>query len=280
MQRRIQLVDVFASTQLSGNPLAVVLDSDGLSTEQMQRFTRWMHFSETTFVLPATTADADYKVRIFTLERELPFAGHPTLGSCHAWLRAGGKPRKAGWIVQECGIGQVLIRHDNENLAFAAPALLRDGPVEPAKLKEIAHALRISVNDIVEARWADNGPGWVAVLLSSAEAVLAIDPIPHSPTRLEIGVVGPYPPGGELACELRAFLTDQHGAVIEDPVTGSLNASVAQWMLSAGHHAAPYVASQGTRLGHAGRINISVGDHGEVFVGGKTTTVVDGQLNL
>ncbi|HEY9375737.1 MAG TPA: PhzF family phenazine biosynthesis protein, partial [Jiangellaceae bacterium] len=194
MLRRFQQVDVFSPDPLGGNPLAVVLDSEGLSTEQMQAFTRWMNLSETTFLLPPTTADADYRVRIFTLPHELPFAGHPTLGSCHAWLTAGGMPRQDDVIVQESGIGLVRIRRHRGTLAFAAPALLRSGPVDDALLDQIAAALRIERSDIVDAEWADNGPGWVAVMLDSADAVLALEPAHTSSKRLDIGVVGPYPP--------------------------------------------------------------------------------------
>ncbi len=278
MSRRFQLVDVFSVQPFSGNPLPVILDGEGLSAEEMQKITHWMNLSETVFLLPPTDAAADYRVRIFTLDREMPFAGHPTLGSCHAWLTAGGQPQKETEIIQECGVGLVPIRRTNTNLAFAAPELIRSGSVDESKLREITRALRIDRDDIVDARWADNGPGWVAVLLESAQAVLDIEPLSDFPTRLEIGVVGPYEDGQDAAFELRALYTDQHGAIREDPVTGSLNASVAQWLLASGRATAPYVASQGACLGRSGRIEISQDDEGTVWVGGSTRTMVEGKV--
>ena len=177
MNRRVQLVDVFHSEPLSGNPLAVVFDPEGLTTEDMLRITRWFSLSETTFVLPPTTTEADYRVRIFTLDREMPFAGHPTLGTCHAWLGAGGKPRNSDRIVQECGAGLIPIRRDGDRLAFAAPKLVRSGPVDESTLNRAVEVLRIKRSDVVEAQWVDNGPGWIALQLASAEAVLAVEPI-------------------------------------------------------------------------------------------------------
>jgi len=276
MNRRFQLVDVFHDQPFSGNPLAVVLDADGLSTEEMQRITRWLNLSETAFLLPPTTPEADYRVRIFTLEREMPFAGHPTLGSCHAWLTAGGTPHRYSEMIQECGAGLVPIRRNETNLAFAAPPLRRSGQVDESKVQEIAQFLRIERANIVDAQWADNGPGWVVVMLESAEAVLALNPARDYPTRIDIGVVGPYPPGSPATFELRAFFSDHNGGIAEDPVTGSLNASVAQWLLSSGRAIAPYTASQGTRLGRTGRIFISQDGAGAVWVGGKASTLFSG----
>jgi PhzF family phenazine biosynthesis protein len=276
MLRRFQQVDVFSPDPLSGNPLAVVLDSEGLSTEQMQRFTRWMNLSETVFLLPPTASDADYRVRIFTLLHELPFAGHPTLGSCHAWLTGGGEPRQAEEIVQECGIGLVRIRRSAGQLSFAAPPLLRIGPVDDALQEQIAGVLRIDRSDIVDAEWADNGPGWVAVLLASADAVLALRP---GFVDLDLGVVGPYPPGSRHAFEVRAFFPKE-GSTVEDPVTGSLNASLAQWLLRTGRATAPYVASQGTVLGRSGRVHVSSDTDGTIWVGGGTVTCIEGQAEL
>ncbi len=281
MPRPFHLVDVFhGAPPFSGNPLAVVLDAQGLSTTEMQRITRWMNLSETAFLLPPAHPEADYRVRIFTLDRELPFAGHPSLGSCHAWLSAGGRPRGSGEIVQECGAGLVSIRRDGTRLAFAAPPLVRSGPVEAPRLEEVARFLGVARSEIVDAQWADNGPGWIAVLLDSAEAVLALDPPRSHPTRLEIGVVGPYPAGSPEAFELRAFFSDQYGGVVEDPVTGSLNAAVAQWLLASGRAEAPYTASQGTRLGRAGRVYLSRDRSGTVWVGGQTTTLVSGHCSI
>lgn len=276
MNRRIQMVDVFHSAPLSGNPLAVVFDADGLTTDDMQQITRWFNLSETSFLLAPTSSEADYRVRIFTLQRELPFAGHPTLGTCHAWLAAGGKPRSGTQIVQECAAGLIPLRRDNDRLAFAAPKVIRSGPVEAEKLDEIAQALQIKRSDIVDSQWVDNGPGWVAVELASAEAVLAVQPAGHHPTRIDIGLVGFYPAGGPLAYEVRAIFSDHRNNLMEDPVTGSLNASLAQWLLAAGRVKAPYVAAQGARVGRAGRIYIDRDANGTVWVGGKATTLVSG----
>ncbi len=279
MNRRIQLVDVFHSVPLSGNPLAVVFDADGLSTEQMQQITRWFNLSETSFLLAPTSSEADYRVRIFTLERELPFAGHPTLGTCHAWLATGGKSRSGTQIVQECAAGMIVIRRDMDRLSFAAPKVIRSGPVDATKLAEIAQILQVKRSDIVDSQWVDNGPGWVAVELASAEAVLAVQPAGHHPTRIDIGLVGFYPTGRPLAYEVRAIFSDHRKSLVEDPVTGSLNASIAQWLLAAGRVKAPYVAAQGERVGRAGRIYIDRDASGTVWVGGKSTTLVSGNYS-
>jgi PhzF family phenazine biosynthesis protein len=276
MNRPFRQVDVFTSTPYQGNPLAVVLDGDGLTVEQMQRFANWTNLSETTFVLPPSDPGADYRVRIFTPVTELPFAGHPTLGTCHAWLAAGGVPRRADLIVQECGAGLVTLRQTADGLAFAAPPVLRDGPVDGALLAQIASVLGIDSSAIVDASWADNGPGWVAVLLDSAEAVLAIKPVQ---TDLDLGVVGPYPDGSPAAFEVRAFFP-KDGVTAEDPVTGSLNASLAAWLLRTGRATAPYVASQGTALGRSGRVYISQDADGTIWVAGGTVTCVAGEVEL
>jgi PhzF family phenazine biosynthesis protein len=277
MPRPFQLVDVFGQGDFTGNPLAVVLDADGLDDETMQRIARWLNLSETTFLLPPTTPDADYRVRIFTLERELPFAGHPTLGSCHAWLTAGGQPRAAGQVVQECGAGLVIVHRDDDRLAFAAPPLIRSGPVDAADLAEAAQVLRIATDDIQEAQWVDNGPGWMAVMLRSAEAVLAVEPARGHDRPIALGVVGAYA-SGEAAYEIRALFSDQYGAIIEDPATGSLNASVAQWLFASGLRSEAYVAAQGARLGREGRVFIDRDASGQVWVGGATRTLVSGQV--
>ncbi len=272
------MVDVFSDDAFLGNPLAVILDSEGLSTEAMQRITQWLNLSETTFLVPPSTPDADYKVRIFTLERELPFAGHPTLGSCHAWLAAGGTPRRVGQVIQECGAGLIPIRRGAQRLSFAAPPLIRSGPVESEALARTADFLNIAVSDIVEAQWIDNGPGWLGVLLASADAVLALEAARSHPGRIDVGVIGAYPTGSPCAFELRALFSDQHGGVREDPVTGSLNASAAQWMYQSGRATGPYVASQGTRIGHAGRIYIDRDSDGQVWVGGGTVSLFTGEM--
>ncbi|HZU12419.1 MAG TPA: PhzF family phenazine biosynthesis protein [Chloroflexota bacterium] len=277
MAHNFTLVDVFGIEAFSGNPLAVVHDADDLDTEEMLRITRWLNFSETTFLLRPTVSEADYRVRIFTPERELPFAGHPTLGTCHAWLAARVNPPGRSTIVQECGAGLVPVARRDSGLAFAAPPLIRSGPLDEPKIAETLSVLRIPRDTVVDIAWADNGPGWVAVLLRSADAVLALEPERWHASRVDIGVVGPYPEGRPAAFELRAFFSDHLGTIREDPVTGSLNASVAQWLLGTGRAQAPYMASQGTALGRQGRIEITRDDEGEIWVGGQARTLVGGQ---
>jgi PhzF family phenazine biosynthesis protein len=276
MLRQFRQVDVFTSTPYRGNPLAVVLGADGLTTEQMQRFANWTNLSETTFLLVPDDDGADYQVRIFTPSRELPFAGHPTLGTCHAWLEAGGRPRRAGVVVQQCEAGLITIRQDDGGLAFAAPPLLRSGPVDEPLAQHIADILGIGREEIVDLQWADNGPGWIAVLLASADAVLAVRP---GVTDLDLGVAGPHPPGGPAAFEVRAF-SPKDGAIDEDPVTGSLNASLAQWLLATGRARAPYLARQGTVLGRNGQVHITSDPDGAVWVGGSTVTCISGSVDL
>lgn len=281
MGRRFQQVDVFGSGRFSGNPLAVVHDADGLSTEEMQTFARWANLSESAFLLPTSTPAADYRVRIFTLARELPFAGHPTLGSCHAWLTAGGMPADDGVVVQECGAGPVQVRRDGDGLAFAAPPLIRAGPVDRERTDTISRVLGTS--KIEDMQWVDNGPGWVAVLLSDAAAVLEVEPdfTRHSEEGgLDIGLVGPYPPGSECDFEVRALFTDDRGTAREDPVTGSLNASLGQWLLASDLATAPYTVSQGTVLGRRGRVRISQDDAGRVWVGGSVHTAIQGEIDI
>jgi PhzF family phenazine biosynthesis protein len=274
--RPFQQVDVFTTTPFGGNPVAVVLDGEGLSTEEMQRFARWTNLSETTFVLPPETAEADYRLRIFTTTAELPFAGHPTLGSCHAWLSASGSREPGSVITQECVAGLVPIRGTADGLAFGAPPLLRFEPVAEALVQHLARLLRLERAEILDAHWVDNGPGWVAVLLADAEAVLGLQP---GSVDLPVGAVGPYPDGSDQDFEVRAFLPGQ-GATVEDPVTGSLNASLAHWLLSTGRARLPYVAGQGAVLGRDGRVHITGGAHGEVWVGGGTVTCITGQVEL
>jgi PhzF family phenazine biosynthesis protein len=276
MQRAFAQVDVFTTVPYRGNPVAVVLGADGLDTETMLLVARWTNLSETTFVLPPTEPGADYQVRIFTPVQELPFAGHPTLGTCHAWLEGGGVPAAADAIVQQCGAGLVQIRRTPDGLAFAAPPLIRSGPVDSDELAHVAATINVDPGAIVAAEWADNGPGWVALLLESAEAVLAVQPglVDH-----DVGLVGPHAPGAAEAFELRAFFP-KDGATTEDPVTGSLNASVAQWLLASGRAQAPYVAAQGTALGRAGRVHVTTGADGGVWVGGGTVTCVRGSIEV
>jgi PhzF family phenazine biosynthesis protein len=254
MQRPFRQIDVFTTVPYRGNPVAVVLDSQELDTDEMQRFAHWTNLSETTFVLPPNDPAADYRLRI----------------------SAGGTPKRDDLIVQECNAGLIPIRPAADGLAFAAPPLVRSGPVEDELVREIASVLGIGTGEIVEAQWVDNGPGWVAVLLESADAVLALEP---SFTELDIGVVGPHPDGSPEAFEVRGFFP-KDGAIVEDPVTGSLNASLAEWLLRTGRASAPYVASQGTVLGRAGRVHVSQDDDGTIWVGGGTVTCVSGEVDL
>ena len=277
MARRFSQVDVFAAEPMLGNPVAVVHDATGLDDEAMQRFAAWTNLSETTFLLPPTDPAADYRLRIFTPSSELPFAGHPTLGSCHAWLEAGGGPRDPLLIVQECPAGLVRIRRDDgDRLAFEEPPLIRGGPVDEDTLEHVCEGLRIPRDIVVDAQWADNGPGWAAVLLESAAEVLAIEP---GAIDSDIGVVGPYAPGGDGAFEIRAFFP-LHGATVEDPVTGSLNASVAGWLTRSGRATPPYTVRQGARVGRDGRIFISIDDAASLWIGGDAITLVRGEVDL
>ena len=275
MLRRFSQVDCFTSSAYRGNPCAVVVDGDGLDDRRMQRFAHWTNLSETTFVLSPSDPAADYRVRIFTPVAELPFAGHPTIGTCHAWLEAGGTPA-ADEIVQECPAGLVRIRRTPNGLGFAAPPLTRSGPVEEPLVLRLAETLGIDRTAIVDAQWADNGPGWVAVLLEDADAVLAVKP---RFADLDLGVVGPHRPGGEAAFEVRAFFP-KDGVMVEDPVTGSLNASLAEWLLRTGRATSPYVASQGAALGRSGRVHISRDDDGTIWVAGGTVTCISGTVDL
>jgi PhzF family phenazine biosynthesis protein len=275
-----QLVDVFHEGPLSGNPLAVVQPTHALSTAAMQQLTRWLNFSETAFLLPPTCPEADYRVRIFTLDREIPFAGHPTLGTCHVWWQQAGRLHMPLQVVQECGIGLVTLHHQSDCWAFKAPPLIKSGPVDENHLQRIARFLNIDRSRILDAQWADNGPGWMVVRMASAEDVLALTPAAHSADRVDLGVVGPHPVGHPSAYELRAFLNDSNGHIHEDPVTGSLHASTAQWLLGSGLVQAPYIASQGSRRGRQGRVFISQDDSGSVWVGGQTTTYFEGLAHL
>lgn len=271
-----QQVDVFAEQPLEGNALAVVSNADDLTDTQMAALARWTNLSETTFVLRPTHPDADYRVRIFTPQRELPFAGHPTLGTCHVWLANGGKPQGES-IIQECPAGLIRIRHEAGQLAFAAPPLIRSGPVEATILQQIARGLGIDVASIRASNWVDNGPGWVGVLLSSREEVLALQADYTALDGLNLGVIGPWEGGGaEADVEVRAFMGGEHA---EDPVTGSLNASLAQWLIGVGKLPERYIASQGTVIGRRGRVSIErLGD--DIWVGGPVQTCIVGQIGL
>ena len=277
MKHRFHQVDVFSAVALKGNPLAVVHAASDLADATMAAFARWTNLSETTFLLPPADTGADYRVRIFTPAGELPFAGHPTLGSCWAWLAAGGRARDPAMVVQECGVGRVRIRRDAAGrLAFAAPPTRRSGPLEAEVLAQIVAALALPAQSLRGHQWVDNGPGWAAVLLDSAERVLALRPDWPALGDLKLGVVGAHPPGSEAAFELRAFIGD---GAYEDPVTGSLNASVAQWLMRASLAPPRYVAAQGAALGRAGRVHLQR-DGADTWVGGDVVCCIEGEVEL
>ena len=292
-RRHFHQVDVFTDRPLLGNPLAVVHDADDLDDARMAAFARWTNLSETTFLLPATAAGADYRVRIFTPMGELPFAGHPTIGSAWAWLAAGGKPRDEGVVVQECGVGLVRVKRSvvdgRERLAFAAPPLRRTGPLDDTLLARVCAALRLTRDEVLRHQWVDNGPGWVAVQLRSAAAVRAVVPDRVVIGDLKIGLIGEQPSHGEAMAgqhraaggpdtphfEVRAFFS----GALEDPVTGSLNAGLAQWLIGAGLAPERYVAGQGHALGRDGRVHVQR-DGDTVWVGGDVTPLVEGTVTL
>jgi PhzF family phenazine biosynthesis protein len=285
MKRAFAQVDVFTDVPYFGNPLAVVLDGSGLSDAEMQRFANWTNLSETTYLLPPTSPDADYRVRIFTGSSELPFAGHPTLGSCHAFLEHGGVPKRSEVIVQECAAGLISIKHapttgttTSKELAFAAPPQIRSGPVDEPTADRISAMLQLDRSEIVDMQWVDNGPGWVCALLKSDEDVLAICDVR---SEFKLGVIGPVTSKeeGGPAFEIRAFFPS-NGITFEDPVTGSLNASVAQWMIASGHATAPYTVRQGTVLGRNGRVSVTTDVRGAVWIGGSVVTSIRGTVDL
>jgi PhzF family phenazine biosynthesis protein len=276
MKRRFVQVDVFGENPYRGNPLAVIVDAEGLTTSDMQTFAKWTNLSETTFLLPPTHASADYRVRIFTPTEELPFAGHPTLGSAHAWLTNGGVPKDGNTIVQDCKVGLIGVRREENSLSFAAPPLLRSGPIDNALLYEAAESLGISRDAIIDAAWIDNGPGWMGILLASADEVLAIQP---KPMKLTLGVAGAHTTESRFAYEVRAFYSS-NGITLEDPVTGSLNASLAQWLISSGRFNAPYLVSQGTAIGYAGVVKVDVDDSQVVWIGGNVATCISGEVDI
>ncbi|WP_293697773.1 PhzF family phenazine biosynthesis protein [uncultured Agrococcus sp.] len=266
-------VDVFSSEPYLGNPVAVILDGESLSDDEMQRIAQWTNLSETTFVLPPTRDGADYRLRIFTPSSELPFAGHPTLGSARAWLEHGGVPGTRGRIVQECGAGLVDVRVDDERLAFAAPPLVKSGPLEDEFFERLVAAFGVDRERVLGHQWVDNGPGWAALHLASADDVLGLEPDFSQIPDAVVGAVGAYPEGSGHAFEIRAFVPGE--SVPEDPVTGSLNASVAQWLTSTGQAPDRYTVSQGRALGRAGEISIAVEDD-TVWVGGAATVLFSG----
>lgn len=276
-QRRFSQLDVFTARPLLGNPVAVVHDAEGLDDAEMASFARWTNLSETTFLLPPTLPGADYRLRIFTPGGELPFAGHPTLGSCRAWLDAGGTPASDEFIVQECAIGAVRICRDGERLSFAAPPLLKSGTMAEDDLAQLVRALGLTGKEVVAHQWVDNGPGWCAVLLESASQVLALRPDWAAMGDMRVGVVAPQPAGADTDFEVRGFVPAL--GINEDPVTGSLNAGLAQWLIGAGLAPESYVARQGTALGRAGNVFVErVGD--AIWIGGDVVACISGSVRL
>lgn len=277
MKRAFAQVDVFGASPCAGNPVAVVLDGDGVDDDTMHQFASWTNLSETTFVLPPRHPDADYRLRIFTRSGELPFAGHPTLGSAHAWLQARNGLPDDRPLVQECDAGLITLRRGAQRLSFAAPPIVRGGDVEPELVDRLVRGLGITMEDVFASQWVDNGPGWVALQLPSAEAVLAVEPDARALSDLKIGLVGAHPDGAPEMFEVRAFA---YGVgVDEDPVTGSLNAGLGQWLIGSGRAPERYLARQGTRLGRYGVVRVALLD-GDVWVGGSTTTLISGTVDL
>ena len=306
-ERRFSQLDVFTAVPLRGNPLAVVHDAAGLSDRQMAEIARWTNLSETSFLLPTDDPGADYRVRIFTPAEELPFAGHPTLGSCFAWLAAGGVPRDPGVVVQQCGVGRVRVRVQRDGdaardpapagaataavntepaaaqpatparLAFAAPALRRTGAVGATLRAQVVAALGLPDTAVRQLEWIDNGPGWMAALLPDAATVAALNPNFAALHGLTLGVIGAHPEGSECQFEVRAFVPGL--GVREDPVTGSLNAGLAQWLIGAGLAPDRYVAAQGAALGRAGRVFVSR-EGADIWIGGAVCPLISGTISL
>lgn len=271
----LTLVDVFGSAPLRGNPLAVVTGGEALGAAEMLALTQWLGFSETTFLLAPDDPRADYRVRIFYPGGELPFAGHPTLGTCHAWLAAGGRPRREGLVVQECGVGLVEVRQDRELLAFAAPPFTRSGPLTATERAEAARVAGVAEASIVEAVHVANGPQWQLLRLASAAEVLAAEPVTKAAPGTDIGLAGPID-GGAADWELRAFFANQHGAMVEDPVTGSFNAGVALHLFASGLATGRYRAAQGRRTGADGLVECEQAADGRVWIGGRCVTIAEG----
>ena len=278
MPLNFHIVDVFSDHAFLGNPVAVLLGADELSAEQMMSITRWMNLSETAFILEPDRAGADYRVRIFTLNRELPFAGHPTLGSAAAWLSTRANADDRQTLVQSCEAGLIDLRRTSAGLAFAAPPLVRYEPASADERRDACQVLGISESDVLDAHWVDNGPGWLGIRLASAEAVLAVDANAAPGRQVDIGLVGPTAGSEDYDFEVRALFSDHHGNLIEDPVTGSLNAAVGHWLLDSGVASAPFRCGQGGRVGRRGRISVDAED-GTLWIGGATQLRVSGQID-
>jgi len=274
--RRFAQVDVFSTTPYLGNPVAVVLDAEGLPDELMQRIARWTNLSETTFVFSPTQVEADYRVRIYTPEAELPFAGHPTLGTAHMWLDGGGSPGDGDCVVQECEAGLVRVRSEGGLLWFAAPPTIRTGDLDQDYLMRIVTAFGIALDQVIAHQWVDNGPGWAVIQLATAGEVLELEPDLSLIPDAMVGAIGAHPAGSAQDYEMRTFAP--HVGVAEDPACGSMNAAVAQWLVRTGSVAAPYRVAQGRRIGRAGDINIRPSAEGTVWVGGQTTTLFRGTV--
>ncbi|MER8236320.1 PhzF family phenazine biosynthesis protein [Streptomyces sp. NPDC094049] len=276
--RPFMQVDVFSARPFHGNPVAVVLDGTGVSEERMQALARWTNLSETTFVLPPTNDEADYSLRIFTSQAELPFAGHPTLGTARAWLEAGGTPRRAGRIVQECAAGLVTVRHQDEDLAFAAPPRIRHGALDDAYLGRIMTAFGITRGQVLAHQWVDNGPGWAVVQLATAREVLDLEPELSLIPDAMVGAIGAHPAGGRYRYEMRTFAPG--AGVLEDPACGSMSAGIAQWLTADGAAPAAYRVSQGSRVGRDASTAVVAEADGTVWVGGDTTVLIRGTITL
>jgi PhzF family phenazine biosynthesis protein len=272
---RLAIVDVFGRTPGSGNPLAVVDGGDERTTDECLQVARFFGFSETAFLCTPTNDAADYRVRIFTPDRELPFAGHPTLGAAAAWLDFGGTPRDPATLLQECGVGLVEVHATNGELAFAAPPLLDHGPLDEATRAAILGELGLRDDDVVDVATIDNGPGWIGVLLRSAAAVLDVA---QPSTRRFVGVAGCWPGGGPSALEVRAFLPEGD-RTIEDPVTGSLQAAFGQWLTARGTLTAPYTATQGRAIRHDGVVEVGQLANGQLTVGGVVHRLAAGRFD-
>lgn len=281
MRHAVTHLDVFGTARFSGNPLAVVHDGDDLSTDQMQMITRWLNLSEVSFLVQPQDPRADYGVRIFTIAHELPFAGHPTLGTCQAWLEAGGTPQDPARIVQECGAGLVEVRPHERGLAFRAPPLLRDEPVDATDLGRLTTTLGVEPERVVDARWIDNGPGWVGLLFASAAEVLDITPdLGAAPAmaRFDVGLAGAAPEGADHDLEVRALFSDGPGTIREDPATGSLAAGLGGWLTATGRLPTSCVLRQGTAIGRDARLHVERTSEGTLWVGGSATPCLTGHL--
>lgn len=279
-QRRFIQCDVFSSIPTRGNALAVVVDGDGISDEQMSAFARWTNLAETTFLQAPTDASADYKVRILTPTREMPFAGHPTLGSCAAWLQSGGVPKQPGMVRQECGVGIVEIDISGEVPAFIAPPTKIEAMPE-VDFEKICNELKLDRSTIVRSARLDNGPVWQAFELSSAQAVLDADSsLIRWPEVRAVGLIGPHLPGSE--CDFEVRMLAPSSGMSEDPITGSLNSALAHWRLSLGLLESSIVVAQGTRIDRAGRVYIDpdAAVPGRVRIGGYSHILVEGTVQL